>query len=51
MGQEARAGDKPQTLQDLLPAWVGYTTLYGISGIPIFIGVAAILVLFYNSLR
>lgn len=51
MGKEARAGDKPQTLADLLPDWVGYLALYGISAIPVMLAVGAILVLFYNSLR
>ena len=30
MGKEARAGERPQTLTDLLPDWVGYGALYGI---------------------
>lgn len=48
MGKEARAGDKPQTLEDLLPSWVGYLTLYGVSAIPVAIG-ALVLVLLWNS--
>eukprot|EP00877_Chromochloris_zofingiensis_P009737 jgi/Chrzof1/5016/Cz15g08190.t1_Y3IP1[v5.2] len=51
MGKEARAGDKPQTLADLLPDWVGFGALYGISIIPVLIGTTIVLVLFYNSLR
>lgn len=51
MGKDARAGDKPQGLADLLPDWVGFGALYGISAIPVMLAVGAILVLFYNSLR
>jgi hypothetical protein len=51
MGKDARAGDKPQTLADLLPDWMGFGVLYGISAIPVMLAVGAILVLFYNSLR
>lgn len=35
----------------MLPDWVGYLTLYGISAIPVLLAVSAILVLFYNSLK
>jgi hypothetical protein len=51
MGKDARQGDKPQTLADMLPDWVGYGALYGISSIPALLAVGAILVLFYNSLK
>lgn len=51
MGKGARAGDKPQGLMDLLPDWVGFGALYGISAIPALLAIGAILVLFYNSLR
>lgn len=51
MGKDARQGDKPQGLADLLPDWVGFGALYGISAIPVFLAVGAVLVLFYNSLR
>jgi hypothetical protein len=51
MGKEARGGDKPQTLADMLPDWVGYGALYGVSAIPVMLAVSAILVLFYNSLK
>ncbi|GBF99317.1 hypothetical protein Rsub_12098 [Raphidocelis subcapitata] len=51
LGKEARAGDRPQTLADLLPDWVGYSALYGLSTIPVMLAVGAVLVLFYNSLR
>jgi hypothetical protein len=51
MGQGARGNDKPQTVMDMLPDWVGYGALYGISSIPALLAVSAILVLFYNSLK
>ncbi|KIY91418.1 hypothetical protein MNEG_16546 [Monoraphidium neglectum] len=51
MGKEARAGDKPQTLADLMPDWVGYGTLYGISLIPVMLAVGAVAVIFFSSLR
>jgi hypothetical protein len=51
MGEEARAGDKPQSMTDLLPSWVGYGALYGISSIPALLVIGTVLVLFYNSLR
>lgn len=51
LGKEARKGDKPENLADMLPDWVGYAGLYGISGIPVFLAVGAVLVLFYNSLK
>jgi len=51
LGNEARKGDKPQSLEDLLPDWVGYGALYGLSSIPVLLVVGATLVLFYSSLR
>lgn len=51
MGKEARKGDEPQTLADMLPDWVGYSTLYGISVIPVLLVVGTVLILFYNSLK
>jgi hypothetical protein len=51
MSDKLRKGEQPQTLADMLPDWVGYSTLYGISVIPVLIVVATILVLFYNSLK
>lgn len=51
MGKEARKGDEPQTLTDMLPDWVGYGTLYGISVIPVLLVVGTVLILFYNSLK
>lgn len=52
MGKEARKGDgEPQGLTDMLPDWVGFGTLYGISGIPVLLVVGTVLILFYNSLK
>jgi hypothetical protein len=51
MGREARAGEKPQGITDMLPDWVGYGTLYGFSALPVMIAVAVVIVLFYSSLR
>jgi len=51
MGGKQRAGEKPQGLADMLPDWVGYGTLYGISALPAIIAVATVIVLFYSSLR
>ena len=46
-----RGDEAPQGLADLLPDWAGYSVLYLISAIPVFIAVGAITVLFINSLR
>lgn len=51
MGTEARQGDKPQDVADMMPPWVGYGALYGISFIPVMLVVMTVLVLFYNSLK
>eukprot|EP00195_Chlamydomonas_chlamydogama_P008107 CAMPEP_0202901922 /NCGR_PEP_ID=MMETSP1392-20130828/15337_1 /ASSEMBLY_ACC=CAM_ASM_000868 /TAXON_ID=225041 /ORGANISM="Chlamydomonas chlamydogama, Strain SAG 11-48b" /LENGTH=268 /DNA_ID=CAMNT_0049588581 /DNA_START=39 /DNA_END=845 /DNA_ORIENTATION=+ len=51
MGNKAREGDKPQGLADMLPDWVGYGALYGISFIPVLLVVGTVLILFYNSLK
>jgi hypothetical protein len=51
MGREARKGEQPQSLTDMLPDWVGYGTLYGISVIPVLLVVGTVLILFYNSLK
>lgn len=34
-----------------VPDWVGYSFLYGLSGIPVLIVVTVVIVLFVNSLR
>jgi len=51
MGDAARAGDKPKDLADMMPGWVGYLTLYGISAIPVLLVIGTVLILFYNSLK
>lgn len=51
MGKEARKGDEPQSLADMMPDWVGYGTLYGISIIPVLLVIGTVLILFYNSLK
>lgn len=38
-------------LSQILPNWVGYSFLYGISVVPIIIGVTVVVVLFLNSLQ
>ncbi|KAK9864819.1 hypothetical protein WJX84_008403 [Apatococcus fuscideae] len=43
--------EKPKSLTDMLPDWVGYGALYGISIVPIIIGGAVVTVLFLNSLK
>eukprot|EP00878_Enallax_costatus_P023779 GHUV01025325.1.p1 GENE.GHUV01025325.1~~GHUV01025325.1.p1 ORF type:complete len:170 (+),score=59.53 GHUV01025325.1:795-1304(+) len=51
MSKELRKGEEPQSLADLLPDWVGYGTLYGISIIPIIIVVGVVSLLFVSSLK
>lgn len=51
MSNELRKGEEPQSLTDMLPDWVGYGTLYGISIIPVLIVVAVVSVLFFSSLK
>ncbi|GIL56175.1 hypothetical protein Vafri_11582 [Volvox africanus] len=51
MGDELRKGEKPQSMTDMLPGWVGYGVLYGVSAIPVMLVVGTILILFYNSLK
>ncbi|GAX81151.1 hypothetical protein CEUSTIGMA_g8584.t1 [Chlamydomonas eustigma] len=51
MGADLRKGEKPQGLMDMLPSWVGYGALYGISFIPVLLVIVTVLVLFYNSLK
>ena len=51
MGSDARKGDKPQTLADMLPDWVGFGVLYGVSAIPALLVVVTVLILFFNSLK
>jgi predicted membrane protein len=51
MSDELRRGEKPQDVTDMLPGWVGYLTLYGISAIPVLLVIGTVLILFYNSLK
>ena len=43
--------EKPQGLTDLLPDWMGYGFLYGVSALPVIIGILVVAVLFFNSLK
>lgn len=43
--------EAPQGLTDLLPEWVGYGFLYGLSALPVVIGILVVAVLFFNSLK
>lgn len=43
--------ETPQSLADMLPEWMGYSYLYAVSAVPIFIGVAVVVILFLNSLQ
>lgn len=43
--------EQPQSLEDMLPEWMGYSYLYLISAIPIFIGLFVVVTLFVNSLQ
>ena len=43
--------EAPQGLTDLLPEWVGYGFLYGLSALPVIIGILVVAVLFFNSLK
>jgi hypothetical protein len=51
MGDNLRKGEKPQNMTDMLPGWVGYGVLFGVSSIPVLLVVGTILILFYNSLK
>ncbi|KAG1678008.1 hypothetical protein FOA52_000803 [Chlamydomonas sp. UWO 241] len=51
MGEEARKGDKPQGLSDMLPSWIGLGALYGISSIPPLLVIGCLIILFVNSLH
>ncbi|GMH36091.1 hypothetical protein BSKO_03959 [Bryopsis sp. KO-2023] len=43
--------EKPQSLEDMLPEWMGYSFLYIVSAIPLFIGLFVVFTLFVNSLQ
>lgn len=51
MSKDMRKGEAPQSIADLLPDWVGYGTLYGISIVPVVIVVAVVSLLFVTSLK
>lgn len=44
-------GERPQSLADMLPDWVGYGFLYFISVLPAIIAGSVVLILFLNSLK
>lgn len=43
--------EKPQGLVDMLPDWVGYSGLYVITLVPVFILGTTIAILFFSSLK
>lgn len=43
--------EKPQSMTDMLPDWVGYGALYLVSIAPVLIVIVVVSVLFANSLR
>lgn len=43
--------ETPQSLADMLPEWMGYSYVYLVSAVPIFIGLGVVVVLFVNSLK
>lgn len=43
--------EEKESLADMLPDWVGYGFLYGVSAVPVIIALSAVAVLFYNSLQ
>lgn len=51
MGKEARGEEKPQSAWDMLPSWVGYGALYGVSAIPVLLAGGALAILFWNALK
>ncbi|KAG2492380.1 hypothetical protein HYH03_009328 [Edaphochlamys debaryana] len=51
MGDDLRKGEKPQGLADMLPAWMGFGVLYGVSAIPPLLVIGTVLILFFNSLK
>jgi hypothetical protein len=51
MGKEARGQEKPQSGWDMLPSWIGYGALYGVSSIPVLLASGAVAVLFWNALK
>ena len=43
--------EKPQSLVDALPDWVGYGFLYLVSIVPVLIAGTVVAILFFSSLR
>lgn len=43
--------EKPQGIADMLPEWVGYSGLYAITLVPVFILGTTVAVLFFSSLK
>ncbi|CAI5962636.1 unnamed protein product [Closterium sp. NIES-65] len=46
-----KQAEEEKDLSSKVPSWVGYSVLYGISIIPIIIGVIVVVILFLNSLQ
>ncbi|GJP41183.1 hypothetical protein CLOM_g860 [Closterium sp. NIES-68] len=46
-----KQADEEKDLSSKVPPWVGYSVLYGISIVPIIIGVIVVVILFLNSLQ
>ena len=51
MGRAARGEETPQSGWDMLPSWIGYGALYGVSSIPVLLVVGTLAVLFWNALK
>jgi hypothetical protein len=45
------ANEKPQSLVDMLPEWVGYSFLYLVSIVPVLIAGSVVAILFFSSLK
>ncbi|CAG9461181.1 unnamed protein product [Pedinophyceae sp. YPF-701] len=43
--------EKAESIEDLLPDWVGYGAVWGLSLIPVFITISVVALLFFSSLR
>lgn len=43
--------EEPQSITDMLPDWVGYGALYGVSILPVLIVIGVTAILFLNSLH
>lgn len=49
MGRDS--SEQPKGIKDQLPDWVGFVPLYLVSIAPVLIAIAAISILFFNSLK